>query len=541
MTVRKRKAAAASQPRQARTEVWRLISELSLHERNARTHSQEQVAQIVASIREFGWTNPVLVDEEGRVIAGHGRILAATAMGDDQVPTLIVRGLSEPQRRALVIADNQLALNAGWDEDLLRVELEELSEEGGLDLDVLGFDADELAALLDWEGGTLDPERVDDVPETERVEVSRLGEVWFLGPHRVMCGDSTDPAHVATLCAGAGPAALVHADPPYGMGKASDGVANDNLYAEELDRFQMAWWRAFRPMIAFNASAYVWGNAPELWRLWYTGGLGASEEFDLGGEIVWDKKHTPGMGSELNIGYQTASERCLFFKLGKQYLGNRNAEDFPDNWEPLRAYMAGQAEAAGVAAPDVKRVCGCGMFAHWFSRSQFSLIPLKHYEALAVAYPGYFLRPWAELSIEWERVNAEARAEINGKLGGLRSYFDNAHEVMRDVWEFPRVTGQERYGHATPKPVAMMERVMRSSLPPGGLCLEPFAGSGSTLIGAQVSGRRCFTMELQPQYVDVCIRRWQILTGEAATLGAGGDTFDQVAAKRAKRKVVANA
>lgn len=539
MTARKRKGAAASLPRQARTEIWRQISALIPDERNARTHSPEQVAQIAASIKEFGWTNPVLVDEGGRLIAGHGRVMAATLLGDEEVPTLIVPGLSEPQRRALLIADNQLALNAGWDEDLLRSELEALHDVGGLDMDVLGFDADEIATLLGWDGGTLDPDRFDDAPAPELVEVSRLGEVWFLGPHRVMCGDSTNAEHAATLCAGAEPAALLHADPPYGMGKASDGVANDNLYAADLDRFQMAWWKAFRPMLEFNASAYVWGNAAELWRLWYVGGLGASEEFDLCNEIVWDKKSTPGMGSEANIGYQTASERCLFFKFGKQYVGNINAKDFPGHWDPLRAYMAGQAEAAGVTAPDVKRICGCGMFSHWFSRSQFSLIPLKHYESLAAACPGYFLRPWDDLQAEWARVRGDGRGVINGKLDAMRSYFDNAHDSMRDVWEFSRVTGEERHGHATPKPVAMMERVMRSSLPPGGLCLEPFGGSGSTLIGAHVSGRRCFSMEMQPQYVDVCIRRWQKLTGNAATL-AGGRSFDKIAADRAKRKTPAN-
>lgn len=540
MTSPKRKAAATTQQRQARTEVWRKLSELIPDERNARTHSPEQVAQIAASIREFGWTNPVLVDEAGRLIAGHGRVMAASLLGLDEAPTLIVPGLSETQRRALLIADNQLALNAGWDEDLLRAELEALHDEGGLDLDVLGFDADSIATLLGWDGGTLDPEQYDDVPAPQAVEVSRSGEVWFLGPHRVMCGDSTDAAQVATLCAGAGLAALLHADPPYGMGKASDGVMNDNLYAADLDRFQMAWWKAFRPMLEFNASAYIWGNATELWRLWLVGGLGSSEDLDLCNEIVWDKKSTPGMGSESIIGYQTASERCLFFKLGKQYVGNINASDFPAHWDPLRAYLAGQAQACGLTPGDVKRLCGCGMFSHWFSRSQFSLIPCKHYEALAAAYPGHFERPWADLQEEWARVRGDGRGVINGKLDGMRSYFDNAHDAMRDVWEFSRVTGDERHGHATPKPVAMMERVMLSSLPPGGLCLEPFSGSGSTLIGAHVTGRRCFAMEMQPQYVDVCIRRWQKLTGEAATLGVRGATFDAIAAKRTAKKAAAN-
>ena len=159
-------------------------------------------------------------------------------------------------------------------------------------------------------------------------------------------------------------------------------------------------------------------------------------------------------------------------------------------------------------------------------------MPEKHYHTMAAEYAGRFTRPWHELKSEWDRVKGAGREVINGKLDGVRSYFDNAHDVMRDVWEFSRVTGDERHSHATPKPVAMMERVMKSSLPHKGLCLEPFGGSGSTLMGAEKTGRRCYTMELQPKYVDVIVRRWQNFTGKEAVHIESGKTFNELKAER---------
>lgn len=498
---------------------WVPLASLRGYGQNSRTHSEEQVAQISASIREFGFTNPVLVDEAGGVIAGHGRVLAAAKLGLQEVPVVRLAGLSEQQRRAYVIADNQLAMNAGWDEALLGSELREL-QLADFDLSLLGFDADALGALLDApsgsEGGGDGAGAEDSVPELQAVAVSQPGDVWLLGDHRVMCGDSTSAADVDRLMGGQ-VAHLLHADPPYGMGKQADGVANDNLYLEKLDAFQMAWWRAFRPHLASNASAYVWGNAPDLWRLWYRGGLADSEVLELRNEIVWDKKSIAGMASPDLTQFPEATERCLFFQLGNQFLGNINVEDFPESWEGVRAYMQGAADAAGLKAPDIKRICGVGMYSHWFTRAQFTLIPQKHYATLQAEFPGQFTRLWHDLKAEWDRVKGTGRDVINGKLQGVRAYFDNAHDVMRDVWEFPRVLGDDRHGHATPKPVAMMERAVKSALPVGGLCVEPFGGSGSTLMGCETTGRRCFTMELQAVYCDVIVRRWQAHTGQRAT------------------------
>lgn len=503
------------------------VESLIPYARNSRTHSDEQVAQIAASIKEFGFTNPVLIDETGGIIAGHGRVMAARKLGLEAVPAIRIDYLTEAQKRAYVIADNKLALNAGWDMELLALELGELRDQG-FDLDLTGFSGDELDQLfIEAEEIPEGSGDADEIPEPEPDPVSVPGDVWLLGKHRVMCGDSTSVDDVAKLMNGQ-KAPLLHADPPYGMGKASDGVANDNLYEDELDRFQMEWWATFRTFLTDNASAYIWGNAPELWRLWYVGGLGNSEQLELRNQIVWDKKNIAGMKSPDLTSYPTTTEHCLFFQLGNQFLGNVNADDFPDSWEPIRGYLAEQANLANMKSSDVKRVCGCGMYSHWFTRSQFTLIPQKHYDALAAEYPGCFEKPWKELKKEWDTVKGGPNSEIQG----ARSYFDNAHDIMRDVWEFGRVVGEERHGHATPKPVDMMARVMLSSLPKGGLCVEPFGGSGATLMGAETTGRVCYTMELQGKYVDVIVRRWQKYTGKAATLESTGQTFDELAADR---------
>jgi hypothetical protein len=302
-------------------------------------------------------------------------------------------------------------------------------------------------------------------------------------------------------------------------------VANDNLYNDDLDNFQMEWWATFRPFLLDNASAYIWGNAPELWRLWYKAGLGESEKMELRNQIVWDKKAIPGMASPDLTQFPIASEHCLFFQLGNQFRGNINADDFPETWEQLRSYLADEAKAAGVGSSEIKSLCGVQMYGHWFTRSQFTLIPEKHYDTLRATYAGRFIRPWRQLKAEWDKVKGGPTSQIQG----ARSYFDNAHDVMRDVWEFSRVTGEERHGHATPKPVAMMERVMLSSLPKGGLSVEPFGGSGSTLMGAERTGRVCYVMELNPVYCDVIVKRWQRLTNKSAILEATGESFAEAA------------
>jgi DNA modification methylase len=208
------------------------LDRLRPYDRNARTHSDGQVAQIAASIVEFGWTNPVLADGQGNVIAGHGRLAAAKQLGLDTVPVLVLDHLTEAQRRAYVLADNKLALNAGWDEELLAAELHALNGDG-FDLGLTGFSDEELADLMaplddEPEGDAADGgDDDDDTPEPPRDPVSRPGDLWHFGTHRLLCGDSTNASAVATLMAGEN-AVLVFTSPPYGQQRdyASGGIAD---------------------------------------------------------------------------------------------------------------------------------------------------------------------------------------------------------------------------------------------------------------------------------------------------------------------------
>lgn len=191
----------------------RKVAELIPFARNSRTHSEAQVAQIAASIREFGWTNPILTDGANGIIAGHGRLQAARKLGLTEVPTIPLDGLTDAQKRAYVIADNKLALNAGWDMELLSSEIEGLKDED-FDLVLLGFSDDELAAMLaEKTEGLTDP---DDIPDVPAEPVSVLGDVWLLGKHRIVCGDSTDADCVAKCLNGVTPHLMV-TDPPYGV------------------------------------------------------------------------------------------------------------------------------------------------------------------------------------------------------------------------------------------------------------------------------------------------------------------------------------
>ncbi len=498
----------------------RSLAELTPYARNARTHSEEQVAQIAASIEEYGWTNPVLIDEDGGIIAGHGRVLAAELMGTTEVPCIVLEGLTPAQVRAYRLADNKLALNAGWSDELLALELQDLNAQG-FALDLTGFSKMEQLTFLDWKAPGEHVSASDEPPLVQLAPVSERGTVWTLGRHRVMCGDSCRLDDVARLCEGAEPAALLHADPPYGMGKEADGVLGDNQYGDKLDAFQVAWFTIWREFLELNASVYIWGNPADLWRLWWRHFESAA--VTLRNELVWDKGSAPGIASHERRMYSTTTERCLFFMLGRQAFGNVNKEDYWEGWEPIRDYLAAEAAKMRWGAKQVQALCGVGMFAHWFSKSQWIMIPRKHYQTLAEAADGLaFTRPFSELRAEYDRLLAPGD-HLNPKAAfyETRSYFDNAHDNMTEVWDFPRVVGEERFAHATPKPVKMIERCVKSSAAPDALVLEPFGGTGSTLMACAALGRSCYTMELEPVYCDVIVRRWQAFSGEVAFNEAG--------------------
>jgi ParB-like chromosome segregation protein Spo0J len=196
---------------------WRPLGELIPYARNPRTHSDAQVAQIAASIREFGWTNPVLVDGQNGIIAGHGRVLAARKLGLEQVPVIELVHMSEAHKRAYVLADNQLALNAGWDDELLRLELADLSDLG-FDLGLIGFGEGELERLLaSSKEGLIEDDEAPALPEQA---ITRPGDLWILGDHRVLCGDATVGADLERVLGGS-LADMTWTDPPYNVGYGS--------------------------------------------------------------------------------------------------------------------------------------------------------------------------------------------------------------------------------------------------------------------------------------------------------------------------------
>ena len=396
------------------------VAELIPYARNARTHSPAQVAQIAASIREFGWTNPVLVDGQRGVIAGHSRLLAVHQLGLTEVPVIELAHLSEAQRRAYVLADNRLALSAGWDADMLRIELGDLQVEG-FDLALTGFEPGEIAAfLLDPTEGLTDPDAVPEVPANP---VSRPGDVWLLGRHRLVCGDATDPAVVARTLASVRPHLMV-TDPPYGVQydpawRNRAGLSSTQRVGKVANDDRADWGQAWA--LFPGAVAYVWHGA--LHASTVADSLTACG-FEIRAQIIWAKERlVMGRGH-----YHWQHEPC---------------------WYAVR---------------------GTG---HW-----------------------------------------------------------SGDRKQTTLWTIPSRAQDAETTHGTQKPVECMARPIRNNSAPGQAVYEPFCGSGTTLIAAEMEGRACHAIELSPAYVDVAVQRWQAFTEQQALLESDGTTFAAVTAAR---------
>jgi len=260
---------------------YRKVEDLIPYVNNSRKHSDEQVAQISASIKEFGWTNPILIDGTNSIIAGHGRLMAARKLKMDEVPTIELGHLTDTQRKALVIADNKLALNADWDNTLLTIELDELLKDG-FALDILGFNQDELAALLEPEqvDGLTDEDAVPDVPEEPK---TKLGDIYQLGNHRLMCGDSTSIGDVDKLMMGVYPD-LIHTDPPYGMNAVSKSSVLKANYGTDIMGDD-------NPDVAKDAFNLIYGLYPNAKQIWWGANYYCSALPDSECWLVWDKNN----------------------------------------------------------------------------------------------------------------------------------------------------------------------------------------------------------------------------------------------------------
>ena len=292
------------------------VEKLIPYVRNSRTHSDAQVAQIAASIKEFGWTNPILVDGENGIIAGHGRLLAARKLGAKDVPVIELAHLTESQKRAYVIADNQLAMNAGWDTAMLTLELADLKE-SEFDLDLIGFDAKELEKLLEPEQveGLTDEDAVPDAPEEPK---TKLGDIYQLGSHRLMCGDSTSISDIERLCDGQ----LVDmwlTDPPYNVayeGKTKDAlkIQNDSMGGDQFRQFLRDAYVAADVVMKPGAVFYIWYADVETYNF-----VGAAKDagWKMSQILIW-KKSTMVMGRK---DYHFKHEPCLYgWKEGSGHL-----------------------------------------------------------------------------------------------------------------------------------------------------------------------------------------------------------------------------
>ena len=303
------------------------VGDLIPYVNNSRTHSDEQVMQVASSIKEFGFTNPILIDDDGGIIAGHGRLMAAKKLGLDEVPCIRLGHLSEAQRKAYVIADNQLALNSGWDLDTLKLEMDRLGELD-FDIELLGFDDDFLASLMIEEPGEgLTDE--DAVPEPPETPTTVEGDVWLLGNHRLMCGDSTSIDALDTLMDGK-KADMVHTDPPYGISYQSNGrkdkfdvLANDDVFLD------------IAPVIAACSTGWVF-----VWTSWkvITTWIDMFEGFGYPtNQVIWSKGGG-GIG-DLKKTFSSDYETALVWHRGAELTGKRIGSVWKVDKDGASTYM----------------------------------------------------------------------------------------------------------------------------------------------------------------------------------------------------------
>jgi DNA modification methylase len=456
--------------------------------RNPRTHTEEQVAQIAASIVEFGWTTPVLVGADGVVIAGHARLQAARKLGLREVPVIVLDHLSEAQRRALVIADNQLALaGTGWDEDLLRGLLVDLRQDE-FNLDLLGFSDEEIAAWL-----TQDPEaphegltEEDAVPEPLGEPVTRRGDLWILGNHRLLCGDSASSEDVKRLLEGA-PVDLVNTDPPYNV---RVEPRSNNAIAAGLSSFANL---ANDPKLAHRDR----GGESIKREIAHRKGLQHHQSFDLHRGASKAKATTKKMRPKDRALANDFMKDADYDVLLRRWFGNIAAALKPGGAFYL---WGGYANCANY--PPALAECGL-----YFSQA---IIWVKNMPVLT--------RKDFMGAHEWC---------FYGWREGAAHWFNPDYNNVRDVWEVAKVPPQSMV-HLTEKPVELAARALTYSSKAGETVLDLFGGSGSTLIACEKLGRRARLMEIDPPYCDVIIRRWQEYAGKAAKLEASGQTFDEV-------------
>ena len=462
------------------------------------------VDAVAASIKEFGFKVPIVVDRDNVIINGHTRLKAAHKLGLKQVPCIVADDLTPEQIKAFRLADNKTSELAEWDMDKLDIELGEIPD---IDMSAFGFDIE-----ID------DIEEVPEVKEDEAPEVkdgdpkAKLGDIYQLGRHRLMCGDSTKQEDVDKLMNGV-KADLVFTDPPYGMKKESEGVLNDNLNYDDLLDFNRRWIPLTFGALKDNGSWYCWGIDEPLMDIYSNilKPMAKENKITFRNLITWDKGNGQGQLSEDFRMYPIADEKCLFVMMGVQGFSN-NADNYFEAWEPIRTYLKQERDRMGWSNADMKKMCGHSPTSgcHWFDKSQWMMPTEEEYKTWQHHAKGEGFKK------EYE--------EIKKEYYSTRAYFDNTHDNQNNVWHFDRAGKDEREhtgGHATPKPIALCGRAIKSSSREGEIVLDVFGGSGSTLIACEQLNRKCYMCELDPHYVDVIIERWENFTGQKAKLLKG--------------------
>ena len=447
---------------------YRPLDSLVDYVRNARTHSEAQIAEIAGSIREFGFTNPVLVAEDGMLIAGHGRVLAARKLGMAEVPTIVLTGLSDTQRRALVLADNRIAINAGWDNDLLALELGDLHE-AGFDLGLTGFTADEVADLLhsaDGDDGDDGDDAADVVHEPVADPIVRPGDLWLLGEHRLLCGDSTNPADVARVIAGE-TAALCFTSPPYGQQRdyTTGGIGDwDALMRGVFAALPMAEDGQVLVNLGLVHRDGEWQSYWQGWLDWMRGQ--AWRRFGL---YVWDQG--PGLPGDWGGRFAPSFELVFHFNR----VGRKPNKTVPCKYAGQDTHLRTDGHSTAMRKAD-------GTVGAWTHAGK----PTQNFRI----------------------------ADSVIRIG--------RHKARGIEVEHPAVF-----------PVALAEQVIAAFTDEGGVCFEPFSGSGTTIIAGQQTGRRVRAIDLAPAYVDVALRRWCLLhPATPPVLDGDGRTYDEIAAER---------
>ncbi len=484
---------------------------LTPYEGNAKLHTEEQIDQIVRSIEEFGMNDPIGIwGEKNLIIEGHGRLEACKKLKMKQVPCIRLDDLTDEQRRAYTLAHNQLTMNTGFDLGTLQLELDKIE-----DIDMSEFGFDEIKQ---------EPIEIikDEVPEVDEAHESTIqrGQIYKLGNHYLMCGDSTSESDVDKLVAG-GVVDLVFTDPPYGMKKQNEGIENDNLNYDDLLEFNRKWIPLSFRALKKNGSWYCWGIDEPLMDIYSNilrpmKKLRGEDKLTFRNLITWDKGSGQGQTCSDFRMYAIADEKCLFAMMGRQTYGETK-EDYWEGFEPIRqALIKLLLTDLKLTKNEIVKYAEATTITHWFTDSQWLFPNEERFTKLLdnlLADGRIDRQEYDKLRQEYDKLRQEFYSS--------RSYFDNTHDNMNNVWHFKRTSAEEREltgGHATPKPIALCARAIKTSSREGETVLDLFGGSGSTMIACEQLNRKCRMMELEPKYCDVIIKRWETLTGSRAEL-----------------------